>query len=1151
MQKSNSQIIYSPSDLCRYMNSPFASWMERYAIERPDMPFEQDASDPLMDILQTMGNAHESVHLKKLRDEGKTIVEVSGPRTADKVQATREAIASGADVIYQPCLEGLPFRGYADFLVKVPDSCDGKSRLGDFHYEVWDTKLARHVKPHFVMQLCCYAEMLYEIQGCYASEVAVVLGNDTIERFRTDDYRFYYQHLKTHFLAVEAAFDFDTMPDPADSADWGRWSSVVKGLFEERDHLNQVATITRSQIKALKKVGIATAAQLAKAEETYVPKIAPAVLQRLKAQSRMQMETRRLQGKGIEIPAYEIVLPEDDERRGLALLPPASPFDVFFDIEGFPLIEGGLEYLWGNTYFDAQGKRQFKDFWAHTGEEEKSSFQAFVHWVYARWQEDPSMHIYHYANYEIAACRKLMGRYGVCEHEIDQLLRNEVFVDLYNIVRHGLLLGEPRYSIKNVEHLYRERRQTDVESGGDSVVVYEHWRSEPDGETWESSKVLKAIRDYNQDDCESTQELVDWLRERQVENEIAYLGKTEVVEPEVTEEITARIHLRDRLLVRAEQEKEGHPELADVIETLAHLLEFHRREDKPGWWRLFDRLGLTEIELTDDPDCIVSCRRTATEPFKPTPRARSLAFEYAFDINQELKPSRPDTPMWVLGEDGMKFTLHEMNGEKGLLILKGQEEPPPVVTLIPNNIVRARPIPESIEQVVADLEEGFADGSVDLPENAIADFLMRRKPRIKGHSGGDIVRARGDQERLQEVIEAVLNLDSSYLCIQGPPGAGKTFTGQHVIAELVSRGLKVGICSNSHKAINNLLLGVADTCQEKHIAVACYCTSDTGDEIERAGITLTQNNELSGLIRPGCVIGTTAWGFSRDDVAGAFDYLFIDEAGQVSLANLVGISRAARNLVMMGDQMQLGQPIQGHHPGFSGQSVLEYLLQDHATIPDDLGVFLGTTYRMHPAVNRFISDAIYEGRLEPASGNEQRVVTLPKGYAGELNKEAGILFVPVEHEGNVQSSVEEAEKVREIAGELRKRTFIDKDGTRRKLDWPDLLFVAPYNYQVNTIKAILGEKARVGSVDRFQGQEAPVVIMSLATSEAGESPRGMSFLLDKHRLNVAISRAQSLAIVVANPRLIQNFNGSLRDMALVNLFAKVMGESDGGAIGDP
>ena len=151
----------------------------------------------------------------------------------------------------------------------------------------------------------------------------------------------------------------------------------------------------------------------------------------------------------------------------------------------------------------------------------------------------------------------------------------------------------------------------------------------------------------------------------------------------------------------------------------------------------------------------------------------------------------------------------------------------------------------------------------------------------------------------------------------------------------------------------------------------------------------------------------------------------------------------------------------------------------------------------------------------------------------------------------MQSSVEEAEKVREIAGELRKRTFIDKDGTRRKLDWPDLLFVAPYNYQVNTIKAILGEKARVGSVDRFQGQEAPVVIMSLATSEAGESPRGLSFLLDKHRLNVAISRAQSLAIVVANPRLIQNFNGSLRDMALVNLFAKVMGESDGGAIGDP
>ncbi|MCF6239507.1 MAG: TM0106 family RecB-like putative nuclease, partial [Candidatus Marinimicrobia bacterium] len=709
-------------------------------------------------------------------------------------------------------------------------------------------------------------------------------------------------------------------------------------MLVDRDHLSQVATINRGQIKAMEKAGIHTASELASTQIPHVSKITPAVFQRLKAQARIQKKSH-----GLDVPQFEVIVPAIGEAKGLALLPSASPLDVFFDIEGFPLIEGGLEYLWGNTYFDDKGVRQFKDFWAHDSLQEKQTFQDFIQWVYSRWQRDPSMHIYHYANYEIAACRRLMGRYGVCEHEVDELLRNEVFVDLYKVVRHGLLVGEPRYSIKNIEHLYRGKRETEVGSGGDSVAVYDQWRESPDGDNWQNSKTLNDIRDYNIDDCDSTQELVDWLRVQQNAHGIQYIGKTEVEQKEIPEEVTARIQLRNELLARAETERDSSPAQAAMTEMMAWMLEFHRRLEKPVWWRLFDRLGITEDELLEDLDCIVMCDRTAREPFKAKPKARQYSYGYHFDTSQEFKEPRLDGSMWVLGHDGLKVKLTVFDANEGLLCVQAAEEPPAHISLVPNDIVHARPIPESIEQVV----RAYANSR--LGDCAILDFLQRRSPRIMGFEGGAIVDESLEQPVLEQITDRVLNLDNSYLCIQGPPGAGKTFTGKHLIAELVKRGKRIGICSNSHKAINNLLFGVAEHCRDKGIDAHCCCTKDTdSDRSEGLGISLIKNKDLANNLQPGCVLGTTAWGFARDDMAGELDYLFIDEAGQVAVANLVGISRSASNLVLKGDQMQLGQPVQGTHPGESGQSVFEYLLQDHATIPPELGVFLGTTYRMHP-----------------------------------------------------------------------------------------------------------------------------------------------------------------------------------------------------------
>lgn len=1156
------QMYYSPSDLTRYMESPFASWMDRLAQEYPERSPQPDSSDDLMVMLQKKGYEHEDKLEAHLIAKGKILVKIEGITKEERYTKTLNAMKQGAEVIVQARLELEHFAGYADFLVKVIHEPDQPpSKLGNWHYEVWDTKLASHVKPTFIIQLCCYAQMLENIQGILPQSITVALGNGKNEIFKTHDFYYYYLSVKRAFLNEHSRFNPDQKPDPADSKSWGNWSSYAEQILLDKDHLFQVANITKAQIKKLNQVGVYTMKELAELTLLLVPGIHSTSLTKIKAQAAIQIKTHLKtknsdEPNGNAIPEFEILPHTEDEKKGLAVLPPHSALDVFFDIEGFPLDEGGLEYLWGNSYFDEQGDRQFKDFWAHNPEQEKQCFEAFIHWVYDRWQQDPSMHIYHYANYEIAACRKLMGRYGICEYEVDQLLRNEVFVDLYKVVKGGLRLGAPKYSIKNVEQLYRSKRNTEVGNGSDSIVVYDQWRQlfhqGLEGDTWQTSKILSDIRDYNMDDCDSTQELTVWLREQQAIHRIEYLGKTEVIEPAVSEEVTMVTALRDRLLDQAETELLDNPKQAQLTENLAWMLEFHRRESKPLFWKLFDRLGSDEIELFDDLDCLALCERTDRAPFKSQPKARNLSYEYSFDVEQEFKGAAKS--FYLLGVEKLdgknatvSFVAEESNLDKGLIVVKAKDEPSNIVSLIPNEYIDTSIISDALFRTVTEYEQGLFKQQ----QSAIIDFLTGAKPRISNHTGGDIVSSDEPNARLEQIIEAIVNLDNSYLPVQGPPGAGKTFTGKHVIAHLLKSGAKIGISSNSHKAINNLLLSTAKYCKQHNIKAAFFCTQETDDELANYDVTISSNNQLASQIQQACVIGTTAWGFAREDMTKQLDYLFIDEAGQVSTANLVAMSRSAKNLVLMGDQMQLGQPSQGTHPAQSGLSILDYLLHKTPTIPADRGVFLDTTYRMHSKVNTVISELIYENKLKSHIDNDKRILqtvdattqnTDQQTLEAHLNSEAGIIFIPVEHEGNTQASDEEVIVIKKLAESLLGRllhTGATKDTGEletRAITWDDMLFVAPYNHQVSKLKIALGKQAKIGSVDKFQGQEAPIIFLSMCSSDASESPRGIDFLLDKNRINVAISRAQTLAVVVANSNLGNMPVNNIEQLKKVSLF---------------
>ena len=1142
MRYQDNALIFAPTDLSRWSASPYASWMARFAIECPDKAVDKDAPDALLSRLAHKGLAHEDALEAHFRKAGLTVVNVAAESSTnashaakhiDAVGRTLELLQAGVDVVAQATLERDSFRGHADFLVKVP----GTSALGDFHYEVWDTKLARRVKPGMVLQLCCYADMLEAVQQRHAHDIVIALGDGRQERVSLVDCFDYYRAIKQAFLIDQDAWAPTPQPDPADHANHGEWAGFAQQQLEASDHLGRVARITRRQVERLSQAGITTMTALSEASGKVVPGIDATKLDWLVRQAALQCASASK-----DTPDYHVHQPQPEDEKGLAVLPDASPLDVYFDIEGFPLEGDGLEYLWGCAYLDEQGERAFRDWWAHDVRAERRAFEGFIDWVHARWREDPGMHVYHYAPYETTACKRLMGTHGTREQELDDLLRGGVFVDLYSIVTHGLQIGEPHYSIKNVERLYRPKRDTDVASGGDSVVVYDLWREayargEESGD-WQESEVLATLREYNRDDCDSTLELCEWLRARRGEVRADVVHK-EQESTELTDTVVARHALRERLLERADDDTLVDAERT-LLETLAGLPEFHRREDKNAWWRLFDRLDPANTALAEDAACLANCRRTAREGFKHTPRVRNLCWEYTFDTNQEFKGIGKS--VYLKGTDkgdGYPWSasvIHtESNVQAGLVVVQCKQEPPALISLLPNEIVGADPIPAAIDTVVGEIESG------QIQQSAILDLLRRNPPRFRDGRTGPVVQS--PDSALEDTVRAVLDLDDSCLVIQGPPGAGKSYTGARIIAALVAKGCRVGIASNSHTAIDNLFLGALYHCKDQDISGHFVRGKHTNDAFDALGVTVVASAKLVDEVRPGCVVGTTAWGFAREDLEDAFDVLIVDEAGQVALANLVAMSRAARNLVVMGDQRQLGQPTQGSHPAESGLSVLDYRLGDAAAVAPEHGVFLGVTYRMHPAVNAPISRHVYADQLRTASVTSTRTL-LASDNGSSLDREAGIVFVPVEHEGNQQESAEEVDAIVAAVQALCKRQIMLKDGSTRTVTLDDMLFVAPYNAQAarlsEALEQALGVGARVGSVDRFQGQEAPIVFLSLCSSDATGSPRGIGFLFDQRRLNVAVSRAESLCVIVGHPRLAVTPVATLADLKRVNFVAALM-----------
>ncbi|BBY62540.1 TM0106 family RecB-like putative nuclease [Mycolicibacterium helvum] len=1100
---ADDRVIYSASDLAAAARCEYAL-LRAFDAKLGRGP-SVSVADELLARTAELGGQHEERHLDELRSItdvtiiGRPAYTVAGLTAA--ADATLTAVEQRAPVIYQAAMFDGRFAGFADFLVLDAD-----------RYRLRDTKLARSVKVEALLQLAAYAETLAAAGVAVHDEVELVLGNRTTQAYRVDELLPVYRSRRTELqelldrhLAGEVAVRWED-----ESVRACMRCPECEAQVRAHDDLLLVAGMRVSQRARLIDAGISTVAELA-AHEGPVPDMPARAVAALSGQARLQIAPR-VDGK----PPFEVVDPQP-----LMLLPDHDKGDLFFDFEGDPLwtadgTDWGLEYLFG--VLGAGG--DFRPLWAHDRRQERKALKGFLDMVRKRRKRYPKMHIYHYAAYEKTALLRLAGRYGEGENEVDDLLRNGVLVDLYPFVRKSIRVGTKNYSLKSLEPLYMdaELRTGDVTTATDSITMYARYcELLANGNADEAATVLKEIEDYNHYDCRSTRKLRDWLLHRAFEAGVPPLGMQPVQDSgqlDVDDDLarTLGTFAGDDITARSPEQR--------AVAMVAAARGYHRREDKPFWWGHFDRLNSSVDEWSDTPGVFLATQAVVDTEWHVPPRARKqqrrllltgaiAAGELDRDMYALYNPPTPAglsddperrayAPVTVLGCDDpsapTEVLVMEREPKNG-----GPFDAVPFA-LTPGPPFATKALRESIDAVAAQVAAGLPD----LPSSAVVDILLRRPPRT-----GALLPRTGDSAA--DITAALLALDSSYVAVHGPPGTGKTHTAARVIADLVNQHCwRIGVVAQSHAVVENLFRDIINAGVDP--ALVAKKPSGTGpwtDIDEKTYPAFIASND-------GCVIGGTAWDFANQTRVppGCLDLLVIEEAGQFCLANTIAVARAATNLLLLGDPQQLPQVSQGTHPEPVDASALGWLVAGHHTLPEDLGYFLDRSYRMHPTVCAAVSRLSYDNRLH--SVQERTAARHLAGFR------PGVHVLTIEHDGSSTDSREEAEAILAEITRMLGSAWTDEDGTR-ELSPADVLIVTPYNAQVVLLRRLLDaaglSEVQAGTVDKFQGRQAPVVFISLVASSIAEVPRGISFLLNRNRLNVAVSRAKYAAVIVRSTML--------------------------------
>ncbi len=1074
--------------------------------------------DPHLKALQQRGLEHENGYVERLRAQG---LEICDLRQSRRMADTADAMARGYGAIVQAPLQSDVLSGVADVLLRV----GRPSKLGAYSYEPVETKLARETRASTLLQLCAYGDFLTEIQGVSPEHLHVITPRAD-ERYRSDQLGAYFRLVRRQFLtAVTQTPAPATYPDPVAHCDVCSFWKYCDGRRRVDDHPSLVADIRTLQVREFQRQGLTTLAAIAGSQgrlPSEPSRGSPLMFARLGQQAKLQ-----LQARAMAVPPFEFLPVE--MLRGFTRLPEPSASDLFLDFEGDPFVgDQGLEYLTGYVTRDSTGGLALGQKWAWDAADEKSAAEWFIDFAIGRLREDPRMHIYHFGAYEPAALKRLCARYGTRGEELDQLLRGGRFVDLHAIVREAMRIGVERYGLKELEALHGFSRKLDLRTAGTARSDLELALELGDSRTIPKA-MLEQVAAYNGEDCFSTESLRTWLERRR---ELLVAQGQAIPRPplqpvEASDAVSERDErisaLRAALLASVPTEVGARTNEQSARALLASMLGYFRQEEKNAWWEHFRLREVPVADQLDEREMLAGLRFVETLP--KAPRERNARLRFSFPPQDTAVAADDKNYYYTKAEDpsgGDKSTsvkVAELDLARGFVVLSmGKDAQARMPSAIfREQVVGAKPLEESL----LDFAESVCDGGFQTTGRyaAAASLLLRRKPL---EAMGEASLRREEEPLLEAAKRLSGELSRDALPIQGPPGSGKTYTGAHTILALAKAGKRIGITAVSHKVIDNLLVAVGRAAAADPAAPTIRVVhKDDGEELAPGVEYVPKSAAALAAIDPGAIVGGTAWLWADKAAGGSLDYLFIDEAGQMSLAQALAAARAARNIVLLGDPQQLEQPRKGSHPEGADIAALVHLVgKERPTIADDQGLFLDSTYRLHPAICGFTSELYYENRLRPTAGLQLQTLQGDTPFAG-----AGLFLVEVRHEGNQAQSQEEVKAVAAIVESILKDgvSWTDRHEKTRPIQATDILVVAPYNAQVGALSRELGGRGvrRVGTVDKFQGQEAPIVIYSCTSSSPQDAPRGMPFLYDPHRFNVATSRAQGLVIVVASPALFE------------------------------
>lgn len=1133
-------ITWSASDITAASSCEFA-FLRALDARQGRLSSEEPEPDAMLERTGQLGAVHEQRLLEEYRGVHGTGVVViprpsldAGITTAEARHLTRKALGEGAPIVAQAALDCVidhsRFVGYADFLVRQPDGA----------YRVEDTKLARSEKVSALLQLAAYAEALLLMGFHVAPAATLVLGDGRRVDYAVADVAPVLALRRDRLLHIVRERETEAAAGVS-VVEWGDERYAMCGACDAcaaevaaTDDVLQVATLTRGQREKLRAEGIATVEQLASSTGD-VAGMGMETLARLRDQARLQ--STAVPG---EAPPYEVADPE-----GLSLLPPPSDGDIFFDFEGDPLYsedEGavwGLDYLWG--WVNAEG--DFKCLWAHDFASEREALRCFMETIRGRRAAYPDMHIYHYAPYERTHLFSMAARWGIGEDEVDDLFRDDVLVDLYAVVRRALRVGSPSYSIKKLEPLYMgDEHREGVDNAGDSIVEYALACEARDaGDVEGFQRRLADIEQYNAYDCVSTLRLRDWLLELAREAGVALRAVADAPDEVAAERGPSELEVA--LQARAEGAT-GADAMAYRIASAA--VDFHRRERKGFWHDHFSRLVAPKADWADTRDVFdVAHGELLRDWFK---EGRQRTHRRHMRLHGVAAPgSRFAGGMPYALYDDAPYTSDAAPGNRTAHLVSVLEEGDGWVDIeeteksgqtwggFPTALTPGRPIPTaSIEAAIAEWGTSVAQ-AVDWPSDPASNLLRRIPPAVEG----EIVASTGPDDIVGPLVASLLNQASGYLAVQGPPGTGKTYLGSHTIAKLVAdHGWKVGVVAQSHAVVDNMLNAVVGA--GLSAALVGKVDKQAGGTVRYTRLPTDGHAAFADTHPEGYVLGGTAWDMTNTKRVAReqFDLLVIDEAGQFSLANTIASAQSAKRLLLLGDPQQLPAVTQGTHPAPVDTPALEWLSAGSDVLPAEFGYFLPQSRRMDRAVAAPVSALSYAGELSAHSCTEARRLH---------GIEPGVVAVPVEHRGNSTSSPEEADAVVRLIREVLGTPWNDPDEGRRDspLTGRDVIVVTPYNAQRAEVLAALEAAGltdvRVGTVDKFQGQEAVVAIVTLAASSAGDVPRGLEFLINRNRLNVAISRAKWAARLVYSPGLLAHLPSSPQRLVELGRFARLVG----------